>query len=121
MVRAALESISFQSADVVRTMEQDTGERILRLKVDGGACANNLLMQHQADLLGVPVVRPKMIETTALGAAYHAGLAVGFWESRDELADRWEEDRTFEPQWDDAQREAAFAGWSAAVDRAKTR
>jgi glycerol kinase len=120
IVRAALESISFQSAEVVRTMEQDTGERIPRLKVDGGACANNLLMQHQADLLGVPVVRPKMIETTALGAAYHAGLAVGFWSSRDELADRWEEDRVFEPEWSEDRRAGEMARWADAVRRARS-
>jgi glycerol kinase len=120
IVRAALESISFQSADVVGTMEQDTGQRIPKLKVDGGACANNLLMQHQADLLGAPVIRPKMIETTALGAAYHAGIATGFWKDRDAIANLWEEDRVFEPQWSAERRESERTAWAEAVRRARS-
>ena len=120
IVRAALESISFQSMDVVGTMEQDTGQRIPKLKVDGGACANNLLMQHQADLLGVPVIRPKMIETTALGAAYHAGIATGFWKGREAIAGLWEEDRVFEPAWSADRRETERAAWAEAVRRARS-
>ncbi|HNR33318.1 MAG TPA: FGGY-family carbohydrate kinase, partial [Candidatus Hydrogenedentes bacterium] len=120
IVRAALESIAFQSADLVHTMEKDTAAHIPRLKVDGGACANNLLMQFQADLLGIPVVRGKTIETTALGAAFLAGLAVGFWSGLDELAAIWRLDRAFEPAWDPARREAALAGWADAVRRTKS-
>lgn len=120
LVRAALESISFQSADLVRTMEIETGGKIPRLKVDGGACANNLLMQHQADLLDTPVVRGKVIETTALGAAFLAGLAVGFWSSQDEVAAIWKLDREFAPSWDALKREEALAGWQDAVQRTKS-
>ncbi|MCC6145843.1 MAG: glycerol kinase GlpK [Candidatus Hydrogenedentes bacterium] len=120
LVRAALESISYQSADVVRTMENDTGEKIPRMRVDGGACANNFLLQHQADVLNIPVVRGKIIETTALGAAFLAGLAVGFWRDKQQLADLWQEDRVFTPQWNDAQREAAVKGWLAAVESVRT-
>ncbi|MBP8128024.1 MAG: glycerol kinase GlpK [Candidatus Hydrogenedentes bacterium] len=120
IVRAALESIAYQSADLVHTMEKDTSAYIPRLKVDGGACANNLLMQFQADLLGIPVVRGKTIETTALGAAFLAGLAVGFWSGPDELAAIWKPDRTFEPGWDETRRKAALAGWADAVRRAKS-
>ncbi len=121
IVRAALESISFQSADVLRTMEKDTGTTIPELRVDGGATANNLLMQHQADLLGIPVLRGQTIETTALGAAYLAGLAVGFWAGPDELRQRWKLDRRFEPTWDNARREEALAGWQRAVEHTRTR
>ncbi|MEO1444443.1 MAG: FGGY-family carbohydrate kinase, partial [Chloroflexota bacterium] len=89
------------------------------LRVDGGAVANNFTMQFQADLLGVPVERPKVTETTALGAAYLAGLATGFWESQDELADRWELDRAFEPQMSTDQRDALYADWKRAVERSQ--
>ena len=98
LARAALEGIAFQVADVLTVMNEDSGIAINELRVDGGACANNLLMQFQADILQVPVVRPKVIETTALGAAYLAGLAVGFWKSREEVAKAWQVDRVFEPQ-----------------------
>jgi glycerol kinase len=97
LARAALEGIAFQVADVIDVMASDSGTAIKELRVDGGAAANNLLMQFQADLLGVPVVRPKVLETTALGAAYLAGLAVGFWKNADEVKSHWAIDRTFEP------------------------
>jgi glycerol kinase len=95
--RAALESIAFQVADVLDVMQTDAGVQIRELRVDGGASVNSLLMQFQADLLRVPVVRPKVTETTALGAAYLAGLAVGFWKSKDDLKANWQIERTFEP------------------------
>lgn len=120
VVRAALESISFQSADVLRTMEADSGRRLGHLRVDGGACANNLLMQHQADVLGIAVERGKTIETTALGAAYLAGLATGVWRSQADLSGMWQLDRRFEPQWTEAQRTEALAGWSDAVRRTRS-
>jgi len=120
LVRAALESISFQTADVARTMEADTGARIPRLRVDGGAAANNLLLQHQADVLGIPVERGKTIETTSLGAAFLAGLCVGFWRSQDELAAVWQLDRVFEPQWTEEQRAEALTGWQDAVRRTRS-
>ncbi len=120
IVRAALESIAFQSADVVRTMETDTGGRIPQLRVDGGAAANNLLMQTQADLLGSPVVRGQILETTALGAAFLAGLAVGFWPSQEAIRSIWQVDRVFEPSWTPEQRKTALAGWEDAIRRAKS-
>jgi glycerol kinase len=120
LVRAALESIAFQSADVVRTMERDTGARIPQLRVDGGAAANNLLMQHQANVLDAPVFRGQTLETTALGAAYLAGLAVGFWAGVEEISRIWKLDRAFEPAWDREKREQALAGWAEAVRRAKS-
>ena len=98
-------------------MEADSGVHLEVLKVDGGVTANDLCMQIQADVLGVPVSRPVVAETTALGAAYAAGLAVGFWESTDELRANWREDRRWEPQWDDAQRAAGHAQWTKAVER----
>ena len=97
VARAALESIAFQSAEVLHAMEKDARLKLTELRVDGGATANNLLMQIQADLLGVPVVRPKVLETTALGAAYLAGLAVGFWQDAGDIARNWQVDRIFEP------------------------
>ena len=101
-------------------MEGDTGRRIPQLRVDGGAAANDLLMQNQADVLGIPVVRGKVLETTALGAAYLAGLAVGFWSGTEAIADAWQVDRVFEPAWDDARRSAALEGWHDAVRRARS-
>ncbi|GMW00722.1 MAG: glycerol kinase [Candidatus Hydrogenedentota bacterium] len=117
MVRAALESISFQSADVARCMEKDLGHTIPKLKVDGGACTNNLLMQHQADILGCPVHRGVTIESTAQGAAFLAGLAVGVWQSQDVLRSVWKPDRVFEPIWNNEQREKAVNGWQNAVKK----
>jgi glycerol kinase len=98
IARAALEGIAFQVADILEVMKEDSGVAINELRVDGGASANNLLMQFQADLLRVPVVRPKVVETTALGAAYLAGLAVGFWKDREEVQKAWQVDRIFEPK-----------------------
>jgi len=115
LVRAALESIAYQSAEVIESMRSDTGAAIPRLKADGGAASNNLMMQHQADVLGIPVARGRVLETTALGAAFLAGLAVGLWRSRDDLRDLWREDRVFEPRWDAAIREERLAGWRQAV------
>ena len=117
IARATLEAIAFQSAEVLRAMELDAGERLRELRVDGGGAANDLLLQFQADLLGVPVVRPRVTETTALGAAYLAGLAVGFWQDEAELASLWRADRRFEPAMSDAQRTALLGGWRRAVQR----
>lgn len=119
LVRATLEAIAFQSREVVDAMEKDSGHRVAALKVDGGATANDLLMQLQADVLGVPVIRPAVRETTALGAAYAAGLGLGVYGSPDELSRLWRADRTFEPAWPASRREEALRGWSRAVDRAR--
>ncbi len=119
IARAALEGIAYQVADVVRAMEADSGIAMKELRVDGGAARNDLLLQFQADVLGVPVVRPKITETTALGAAYLAGLAVGFWPGRDALVRQWQVDRRFEPSMDDARRRELLAGWQRALERAK--
>jgi len=118
IVRASLEAIAYQVADVVRAMEQDTGIPLSALRVDGGASANNFLMQFQADILNSKTVRPVVRETTALGAACLAGLAVGFWKSQDEIRAAWEEDRTFEPVMDKATREKYCSEWKKAVERA---
>ena len=117
LARATLESICFQTRAVLDAMVQDSGVRLDVLKVDGGATVNDLLMQMQADILGVPVVRPVVAETTALGAAYAAGLAVGFWTSLDALRSNWKADRQWEPAWTRDQRETAFAGWKKAVGK----
>ena len=119
VARAALESIALQSADVFAAMAADSGIALRELRVDGGASRNDLLMQMQADFLGVPVVRPRVTETTALGAAYLAGLATGFWSGADELAAQWAMDRRFEPAMGDAARTAKRARWRQAVERAK--
>jgi glycerol kinase len=119
IARAALEGIACQVADVVRAMEADSGIRLEGLRVDGGVAANNLLLQLQADLLGVPVVRPRITETTALGAAYLAGLAVGLWSDRDELASRWAAERTFEPAMSADRRAALTDRWRRALERAR--
>ncbi|MGQ0523830.1 MAG: FGGY-family carbohydrate kinase, partial [Betaproteobacteria bacterium] len=112
--------IAFQSADLLQAMQNDAGERLTELKVDGGAAGNNLLMQFQADLLGVPVVRPRITETTALGAAYLAGLAVGYWKSDEEIAAQWQVDRAFEPGADRAASGDLMARWHKALARAKS-
>jgi glycerol kinase len=117
MARAALEATAYQTREVLDAMEQDSGVELTALKVDGGMVFNELLMQFQADMLGVPVVRPKVTETTALGAAYAAGLAVGFWSGLDELRANWEQDREWQPRMDPATRERLFAGWKKAVTR----
>lgn len=119
LVRATLEAIAFQSREVVDAMAADSGRAVTALKVDGGATANDLLMQLQADILGAPVVRPAVRETTALGAAYAAGLGLGVYASADELRKLWRADRTFEPAWDAARREEALRLWKRAVDRAR--
>ena len=119
IARAALESIAYQSADVLRAMQADAGITLAELRVDGGATANNLLMQFQADLLGVPVVRPKVHETTALGAAYLAGLAVGYWKNTDDIRANWQVDRRFEPAMTRERAAELTAGWDKAVKRAK--
>ena len=119
LVRATLESICYQSREVVEAMAADAGIPLNALKVDGGASANNLLMQMQADILGAPVVRPTVRETTALGSAYMAGLAVDFWRDLADLKGNWAEDRRFEPQWDSARREIGYAGWRKAVECTK--
>jgi glycerol kinase len=117
IARATLEAICYQSRDVADAMEKDSGVRLEVLKVDGGVTANDLCMQIQSDVLGVPVSRPVVAETTALGAAYAAGLAVGHWRSTDELRENWNEDRRWEPRWDRERREAGYAGWRKAVSR----
>ncbi len=119
IARAALESIAYQSTDVLTAMQADAGRRLTQLRVDGGASVNNLLMQFQADLLGVSVVRPKIAETTALGVAYLAGLAVGYWKDPSEIASQWQIDRVFEPALSPERREELKAGWAQAVERAK--
>ncbi|MBC7960196.1 MAG: glycerol kinase GlpK, partial [Vallitaleaceae bacterium] len=117
IIRATLEAIAFQSRDVIEAMVEESGIPLNLLKVDGGACANNFLMQFQADVLGVPVERPKIIETTALGAAYLAGLAVGFWKSKDEINEGWRRDENFEPTMSLEKREEMYTGWKKAVKR----
>jgi len=121
LARAALESIVYQSADLLGAMEADCGRRLRELRVDGGATVNNALMQFQSDLLRVPVVRPRTTETTALGAAYLAGLAVGFWKSRHEIAALWSAGRVFRPAAPSAAMRRLHAGWHQAVARAKSR
>jgi len=117
LARATLEAICYQSRDVSEAMEQDSGVHVEVLKVDGGVTANNLCMQLQADILGVPVSRPVVAETTALGAAYAAGLATGFWSNTDELRENWNESKRWTPEWNDEQRAAGYAGWKKAVQR----
>ncbi|HEX3958468.1 MAG TPA: glycerol kinase GlpK [Trebonia sp.] len=117
LARATLEAICYQTRDVVEAMTLDSGVRLDLLKVDGGVTANDLCMQLQADILGVRVSRPVVAETTALGAAYAAGLAVGFWGGTDELRANWRESRQWEPSWSADQREAGYAGWKKAIDR----
>ncbi len=119
IARATLESMCYQTRDVLEAMTADSGVQVKALRVDGGAVVNNLLMQFQADILGVAVQRPKVAETTALGAAYLAGLAVGFWRNTAELTEHWAVDRTFEPQMSKDQRDALYAGWKRAVERSR--
>jgi glycerol kinase len=119
IARAALESIALQSADVFDAMTRDSGIALRELRVDGGASHNNLLMQMQADFLGVPVVRPRVTETTALGAAYLAGLATGFWSGASEISAQWQVDQRFEPRMQERERRAKLARWAEAVERSK--
>jgi glycerol kinase len=115
IARASLESIAYQTTDVLKAMESDSGISIKELRVDGGATINNLLMQMQCDILQVPVVRPQVYETTALGAAYLAGLAVGYWDSIHEIQQQWKVDKTFKPSGDPAKIDVMMKGWQRAV------
>lgn len=119
LTRAALESIAYQSRDLVEVMRQEAGIALRDLRVDGGGALNNLLMQFQADILGLPVRRPSVSETTALGAAYLAGLAEGYWQSLDEIRRNWQLDREFQPAMDSAQRQRLYAQWHRAVERSR--
>jgi len=119
IARAALEAIAFQSAELLTAMQQDSGRPLTELRVDGGAAVNNFLMQFQANLLGIPVVRPRTTETTALGAAYLAGLAVGFWKSPEEVARAWHIERRFEPGMSRDEAAARLTRWSLAVERSR--
>ncbi|MBR4411272.1 MAG: glycerol kinase GlpK [Firmicutes bacterium] len=115
LVRAAVESMAYQTNDLIRAMVEDLGEPLVALKVDGGAAANNFLMEFQADLLDCRVMRPKCIETTSLGAAYLAGLAVGYWESKEDVLENWQIDQTFKPQMEEEKRSQLLAGWKKAI------
>ena len=117
--RAALEGIAFEVRDVLDEMVRDSGTSINTLNVDGGACVSNVMMQFQSDILNTRVCRPKNVETTALGAAYLAGLAVGFWKSKEEILERRETDKVFEPSMSDERRTELYSGWKKAVERAK--
>jgi glycerol kinase len=119
IARAALEAIAFQVADVVRAMEEDSGVPVTELRVDGGAACNNLLMQTQSDLLGIPVTRPANVETTVLGATYLAGLAAGFWPDQAAIAQQWKAERRFVPAIDESERRRRSAGWQRALDRVR--
>jgi glycerol kinase len=119
IARAALEAIAFQSADLMDAMQADARTPVAELRVDGGAARNDLLMQFQSDLIGAPVVRPQITETTALGAAYLAGLAVGYWKSDDEVASQWRVDRRFQPTMSPAKARALRQRWNEALERAK--
>src|SRR5262249_38312271 len=119
IARAALESIAFQSADLLDAMQNDAGVRLAELRVDGGASKNDLLMQVQADLIGAPVVRPRITETTALGAAYLAGLAAGYWTSKAEIARQWQVERRFEPSMPASRVGELRARWTQALERSK--
>ena len=120
IARAALEAMAYQTRDVVECMQKDSGIKAKELRIDGGATSNNFLCQFQADILGIPVVRPVITETTALGAAYLAGLAVGFWKSEKEIAKQWQVEKRFEPQMKKSERERLYEGWQAAVARVRS-
>jgi glycerol kinase len=115
IVRATLDSINYQTNDVLTAMEADSGIRLSALKVDGGASANNYLMQTQSDIINAPVQRPVCVETTAMGAAYLAGLAVGYWASKEDVIKNWAIDRTFEPAIGEEDRAERVKGWNKAV------
>jgi glycerol kinase len=119
IIRATLESIAYQTKDVLSVMEKDSGIKLRTLRVDGGAVANNFLMQFQADILGVKVDRPKVQETTALGAAYLAGMAVGFWEGRSAIAQYWQLDKAFRPKMQRKTANMLYKGWKLAVKAAR--
>jgi glycerol kinase len=115
--RAALEATAYQTREILDAMRLDSGQALSRLKVDGGMVANDTLMQFQSDLLGIPVIRPAITETTALGAAYAAGLAVGFWKDINELKRLWQANQDWQPVMPSSQRETLFAGWKKAVTK----
>ena len=117
ILRSAEESIAYQSRDVLEVIQKDSGINLKKLKVDGGAVRDNFLMQFQSDILGVPVVRPQIAETTALGAAYLAGLAVGYWKDKEEIAQKWKVDKEFSPNMDNKTKETLYKGWKKAVNR----
>ena len=117
IVRAALEAICYQTREVLEAMNADSGVPLRALKVDGGATVNNFLMQLQADILGVEVIRPQVAETTSLGAAYAAGLAVGFWDNLEALRTNWQVDQTWQPQIGEQERDEGYASWQKAVER----
>jgi glycerol kinase len=119
IARAAVEAIAYQSAELLLAMQKDAAIPVLEMRADGGAARNDMLMQFQADLLGVPVLRPKVTETTALGAAWLAGLALGFWQSREEIAAQWQLEKRFEPTIGDDERQVRMARWEQAVDRSR--
>jgi glycerol kinase len=119
IIRATLDSIAYQTRDVVDSMRREVPTEVRELRADGGAAANNPLMQFQADILGVPVVRPQLLETTAAGSAFLAGLGAGMWRDPGELEDVWREDRRFEPEMDEAERERLYRGWQSAVERVR--
>jgi glycerol kinase len=115
LIRAALESMAYQTRDVLAAMEADAGIALKELRADGGAIGNDFLAQFQSDMLGVPLLRPRITETTALGAAYLAGLAVGVWDNREQIAQLWQQDRRFDPAMEASRRERLYRGWQAAV------
>jgi glycerol kinase len=117
LARAALEASAYQTREIVEAMNRDSGVDLRQLKVDGGMAANDLFLQMQADILGVPVIRPQVIETTALGAAYAAGLAVDYWSGMEDLRENWREDHTWQAQWNDDQRAEGYRLWHKAVRR----
>lgn len=119
IARATLESMAYQTRDVLEAMTADSGQTLSSLRVDGGAVKNSFLMQFQADILGVPVIRPVITEMAAMGAAYLAGLGVGFWKSKEEIAAQWKVDRIFEPAMNPSRREELYAGWKKAIERAR--
>ena len=119
IARATVEAIAYQSAELLGAMQKDAACPVLEMRADGGAARNDLLMQFQADLLGIPVVRPQVLETTALGAAYLAGLAVGYWDSTEEIGRQWRAERRFEPMIDAGRRMECMARWGRAVEHAK--
>jgi glycerol kinase len=118
--RAALEAIAFQVKDIIHCMEEDSASALSCMKVDGGASVSEILMQFQADMLDTKVLRPKNTETTALGAAYLAGLAVGFWQDEEELFSTWQKDKSFEPKMQSEKREELYARWKKAVERSRS-
>ena len=120
IARASLEAIAYQSHDLINAMENDSGIQLQRIQVDGGACSNNFLMQFQADISGAPVVRPKITETTALGAAYFAGLSTGFWAGQNQISEQWESEKVFKPSLGRNEVKVLYEGWLEAVEKAKS-